>query len=302
MRSANKALALLLPILAGAADAPAPVIAFTVPPEHRLIEGIASNGETIWVSSVLDRSIVAQRHGRQRDIPLTGIPEYPLGMAWDGWRGWLWIAGDCPALPGTARCDQGALIAIDRKGRVQERASAPAPFHPGDVSVANGAVYVSDSANGAVYAWTGRDLPLRPVIVPGVGHSAQGSVRIGNRLFVADYRYGIAAVDLTTGQRTLLPQSDGKPLNGVDGLTRAGSWLIGVRNGGPVPTILAFRAGYAAVTDVRVLARGAPLTDPTQLVVSGNRLLIVADAGWEAAVEGTVRSEAAKIMALPLPR
>ena len=79
----------------------------------------------------------------------------PLGMAWDAKRQLLWIATDCLDVAGLTPCDRGALIAVDRAGRVRKRLAAPAPFHVGDVSARDGEVFVADSRNGAVYRVAG---------------------------------------------------------------------------------------------------------------------------------------------------
>lgn len=301
MRFGNRLLALALLALTAAAGPPPPTVLFTVPAEHRLIEGIATDGRTIWLSSVLDRTILERSGEAVRAIPLPdGIPN-PLGIAWDAQRHWLWIAGDCPDLPGVAKCGQGALIAIDRTGKLRAQATVPA-FHPGDVSASEGRVFVSDSQTGAVYGWNAATKELDAIVPVGFGRSAQESVRIGEQLFVADYRYGIARIDLATRARTLLPQADGTPVNGVDGLTRAGEWLVGVRNGLKTPYIVAFKTDDAHISEARILARGGVLKDPTQITVSGDHLLLVGEAGWDAAAAGSRRSGPTPILTLPLPR
>jgi hypothetical protein len=143
--------------------------------------------------------------------------------------------GDCPpGVPFIKACERGALIALDVRGRVQTRiAPAVGFFHPGDVSVADGELFVSDSQNGAIYRLTADGRALMAVVAPGVGKSGQGSAldAEGKHLISADYSQGIAAIDLATGTRTLLPRQDGKPLRGVDGLVRCGDTYLGIYNG-----------------------------------------------------------------------
>jgi hypothetical protein len=122
-------------------------------------------------------------------------------------------------------------------------------------------------------------------------------------LFVADYRYGITRIDLATKARTLLPQFDGTPVNGVDGLTRAGGWFVGVRNGSKTPYVFAFKPDDTHITQAQVLARGGMMmTDPTQIAAAGDHLLVVGEAGWNAAAAGTPRVGPTPIFSLPLPR
>lgn len=291
----------LLLALGAAADAPRSL--FTVPAEHRLVEGIAADGDTIWLSSVLDRMILARSAGRTRRYPMPTGTLHPMGLAFDTTRNWLWIATDCPELPGIARCDSGALIAIDRKGRLKTRLAPAKAFHPGDVSVGGGSVFVSDSLNGAVYRLKADGRSFQTLIAPGVGRSAQGTALSpdGKRLIVADYGRGIASVDLARGVRTLLPLPDGKPLRGVDGLVRVGEHYFTIYNASSPASLIAFRVNDGWI-DVEVLHRGEPLNDPTQLTVDGTHLLIVSDAGWPGATKGDkAPREPAPIIAWDIP-
>ena len=45
--------------IAAAAAVAQPNVVAVIPLEHRLVEGVASDGQTIWVSSVIDRQIIA---------------------------------------------------------------------------------------------------------------------------------------------------------------------------------------------------------------------------------------------------
>jgi len=270
----------LLLALTAAADAPEAV--YSAPAQHRLVEGVATDGATIWLSSVLDRTILVRRGAAVTNIAMPAGTLHPLGLAWDSRRNWLWVATDCPDLPGVAKCDSGALVALDRKGRIKAKLSAGPGFHPGDVSAAGGAVFVSDGLNGAVYRLTGGTLD--PLIAPGVARSAQGTALTadGQHLVVADYGRGVAIVDLKTKVRTLLPMADGKPLRGLDSLVRVSADYYAIHNGSSPGSLVRFRISGAQI-DVAVVHRGTPLADPTQLARDGSRLLVVADAGWPGA-------------------
>lgn len=283
-----------------AATTAAPTVEFTVPTSHRLVEGIASDGRTIWVSSVLDRTIIARRDGRVSEWRLPDDIGEPLGMAWDATRQLLWIATDCLDLPGLKPCASGALIGVDRAGRVRRRLTTPAPLHVGDVSAHHGAVFVADSRNGAVYRVSGDRLAA--LVAPGVGKSAQGSALSsdGKSVIVADYSQGITQIDLASGTRALV-LLDGKPLRGVDGLSRAGDWYVGIQNGGSVGRLLAFRIENGAL-DVSVLAEGGALADPTQLLVMKDAILVVADSGWATVDKAAIRASPAPIVRFALPR
>ncbi len=270
----------LLLALGVAADAPETI--YSAPVQHRLVEGVATDGTTVWLSSVLDRTILVRRAGSDTRMAMPAGTPHPLGLAWDTRRNWLWVATDCPDLPGVAKCESGALVALDRNGRLKARLSPGAGFHPGDVSAAGGDVFVSDGLNGAVYRLRGRTLD--PLIAPGVARSAQGAALTadGKQLIVADYGRGVAAIDLKTRTRTLLPMAGGKPLRGFDGLVRVGEEYYAIHNGSSPGSLVRFRISGAQI-DVAVVHRGTPLADPTQLARDGSRLLVVADAGWPGA-------------------
>ena len=294
----------MIPLLAlAAAVAAQPQTVLTIDPKHRLVEGVASDGTTIWVSSILDRQILACR-ATCRTIATLPAPLHPFAIAWDAGRKRLWVAADCP--PGVSaikRCERGALIALNSAGRVATRiATASGAFHPGDVSAGPGGVFVSDSQDGAVYQLAASGYSLTPIIAPGVGKSAQGSAldADGQKLLVADYSQGVGVIDITSGTRTLLPRQDGKPLRGIDGMTRCGTIYYGVYNGATPGALAAITPGATSLIADLPLGLGS-LPDPTQVAYDGKRLLVVADSGWATIDKpGFVRTSGAPIVAIPL--
>jgi sugar lactone lactonase YvrE len=294
----------VISLLALAATAVAqPQTVLTVDPKHRLVEGIASDGKTIWVSSVLDRQILACRIAC-RTIATLPLPLHPFAIAWDAERKRIWVAADCPpGVKAIKACDRGALIAFNPAGHVQTRiAPASGSFHPGDVSASATGVFVSDSQSGAVYRLTASGYGLSELVGTSVGKSAQGSAvsEDGQSLLVADYSEGIARIDLTNGVRTSLPRQDGKPLRGIDGMTRCGDIYYGIYNGETLGAIVAISPSGSGLAVDLPLGQGS-LPDPTQVTYDGKRLLIVADSGW-ATIEKPdfVRTAGASIVAVPL--
>lgn len=280
----------------------------SIDPAHKIVEGVASDGNTVWVSSVIDRQILAcpsSRAGRQLPCrTLTTLPAgmHPFALSWDATRKRLWVAADCPSgVPGIKACDRGALIGLNRAGRVMTRVAPPSGnFHPGDVSASDAGVFVGDGQNGAVYRLTAGSYSLATLVAPGVGKSAQGSAadQAGKQLMVADYGQGIASIDLETGTRTLLPRQDGKPLRGVDGVARCGDTYFGIYNGSEPGALLAITPTNSGITFDQPLP--ADLTDATQVAFDGKRLLIVTNAGWARLDKPEPRSEGAKILSVPL--
>lgn len=293
---------MILAALALLASQPQTVL--TVDPKHRLIEGVATDGNTIWVSSLIDRQIL-QCMASCSTLATLPVGLHPFAISWDARAERLWVAAACPpGIPFITACERGALIGLDAQGGVRSRvAPATGAFHPGDVSATNGQVFVSDSQNGAVYRLSGDGKSLTAQVPPGIGKSGQGLAldHLGKQLIIADYSQGIARVDLESGARTLLPRQDGKPLRGVDGLARCGDTYYGIYNGSSPGRIITFRLtatgihfGNLEVGDVSTLA------DPTQIAFDGGRLLVVSDSGWEVAMKGAARTEGATILGIPL--
>lgn len=291
----------VLALAATAAGQPQTVL--TIDPRHRIVEGVASDGRTIWVSSILDRQILACK-ATCRALATLPAPLHPFAIAWDSTRKRLWIAADCP--PGVAAikpCERGALVALNPAGRIMTRiAPVSGSFHPGDVSASSGSVFASDSQNGAVYRLAASGYSLTPVVAPGIGKSAQGTAldAHGQTLLVADYSQGIGTVELASGTRTLLPRQDGKPLRGIDGVARCGSTYFGIYNGSTPGSLVSIALEGDRLRMDQPLG-GAALPDPTQVAYDGKRLLIVADSGWATIDKPNfVRASGATVVAVPL--
>jgi len=293
----------ILVAVAALALAAEPATVLTIDPSHKLIEGVATDGKAIWVSSLIDRQILECRNACK---PIATLPEglHPFAIAWDKQRKRLWVAADCPpGVPFIKACERGALIALDKRGKVQTRISPfVGQFHPGDVSAANGKVFVSDSQNGMVFRLVSNDRAIMAVVLPGAGKSGQGTALAadGKTLVVSDYSQGIATVDIASFKRTLAPKRTDKPsLRGVDGLARCGHTYFGIYNGSAPGRVFAFKVGPEGV-DYADLIEGLRLPDPTQIVYDGKRLLVVADSGWELAMKSAQRTKGAPIIAIPL--
>lgn len=276
----------------------------TIDPKHRIVEGVASDGKTIWVSSLVDRKVLACTTVSCRTLVTLPAGLHPFAISWDAKRDRLWVAADCP--PGVSfikACERGALLAYDQNGRLKTRiASVSGTFHPGDVSAFSTGVYVSDSQSGAVYQLTAKGQSLEPIVGTGVGKSAQGSALDldGRTLIVADYSKGIAAIDLVDGTRTLLPRAGDKPLRGIDGMVRCGNTYYGVYNGAAPGRLVAIQREGKEISVAQPLDLTLP--DPTQVALTGQRLLVVADSGWATVdKKDFVRTAGTPIYAIELP-
>lgn len=263
-----------------------PQTVLTIPAEYRLIEGVTSDGETIWVSSILDRVIVAHKAGKFRTMAMPEGAGAPFAIAYDARRRWIWIAANCPKAPQVANCSGSWLVAMDREGVIRRklRPAGDVVFTPGDVSLWQDRV-VSDSANGAVYSCRAHCEALKPLIAPREKSSAQGTAAYdnGKKLLVADYGLGLISVDLATGAETPVLLEDGNKLRGVDGLVADGDGFVAVRNASVPGKAWRFRiSAEGKIVDPQIAAEGGAIVDPTQIARTGTRLLIVGDSQWSA--------------------
>jgi DNA-binding beta-propeller fold protein YncE len=280
-----------------------PQTVLTIDPKHRIVEGVATDGRTIWISSVLDRQILACKKSC-RTLATLPADLHPFAIAWDSRRERLWVAADCPpGVAGITPCERGALVALDQRGTVRTRISpGGGTFHPGDVSVSGRHVFVSDSQNGLVFKLLPTGRAIMAVNLPGDGKSAQGTALTpdGKHLLVADYSRGVGVVDLATFKTTVLPRQDGKPLRGIDGLTRCGSTYFGIYNGAAPGLLVSITRTEAGIEFAQPLG-DITLEDPTQIAFDGKRLLIVDNSGWAALDKpATPRANGARILAVSL--
>jgi hypothetical protein len=276
-----------------------PTVAYTIDPKHRIVESIASDGTDLWLTSILDRTILKCTSTCTAAFTLDG-PGYPLGIAWDPTRQWFWVAMHCLNLKGMAPCE-GELRAVDRKGRLRYSGRPASGFKPGDVSVHRGVVTVSDTANGAIYRlYRNRFTTVRTHLE---GKSAQGSATLpnGRTLVAADYSKGISTFPVPYGPHTDPKLADGKTVQGLDGLLAVGPRLFGVYNGRSPGKLVELsvsgtRLSYAEIPD------GGLLPDPTHVTYHRGALYVVGDSGWLTIDKQDVRPKGATIIRLELPK
>lgn len=220
-----------------------------------------------------------------------------LAVSFDPARNLLWMtACAMPGFIGFPPSDQGkaALFAIDASnGKIVRRfdlGSAANPAVLGDMSIADGTVYVSDSIGGGVYRVQGDLNSATLEKIAGDFFSPQTPVLAadGKRLFVADYSMGIATIDLTRpnapGQLQYLPHPESVAVTGIDGLYLAGDSLIGIQNGTDPVRIMRFRlnpAQTAIISGEVVEQSAAPLGEPTHVTRLNGWLYVSANVGWD---------------------
>lgn len=280
-----------------------------IPAEHELVEGVAwdSDKGSLYATTVVDRTLLSVGEGGTSVAASGGLGSL-FGAAYDPVRRRVWAAS--ASIPETPKGEPAwvGLIAFD-PDRPERVSRIPAPAGriatPGDVAVArDGNVYASDGLNGAVYRCRPGCAALEILLAPGTLFSAQGLALSSdqNWLYIADRRYGIAALDRSSGRLFQVAGDEAMMLDGIDGLAIYGGDLIGLQTAYPPQRIVRLRLadGGLRVRKLEVLERNHPdWKEITLGAVAGNRLLYVANAHWSRFGEGG--AEVAGAPALPTP-
>ena len=208
----------------------------------------------------------------------------------DSRRQALWVT--TAAFPGTANytaADSGksALLEYDLVSGMLRRTYTPIDdgVHAfGDLTIASdGAVYIADGFGGGVYVARPGSSALKAVVPSGTFASPQTPVvsADGRRLFVPDYVFGVASIDLANSQWHWLHHPDSLALNGIDGLYLSGNDLIAVQNGYDPNRISRLAVlSDSAVTRTAVLGRGGEFADLNHALILGDRLYFIERSGW----------------------
>ena len=201
--------------------------------------------------------------------------------------GLLWVATsavpETPDLPPAVRGRAAVNGYRLDDGELDFHCAWPEPAVFGDLLPEGRGAWVSDSTGG-VYFLEPEGCRWATQVPPGVLVSPQGIAPGGkDELIVADYRGGLFRVAKAGGAPTRLELPANVTGYGIDGLYRAGDWLIAVQNGLAPHRVLALALSGdpPAVTGSRILASALPEFDePTLGAVAGDHLLLVANAAW----------------------
>ncbi len=189
---------------------------------------------------------------------------------------------------------------------------APDNVTPSDITIGpDETLYASDPLGGGVYTAKPSDEQLTELIASGTFRSPQGLATSADntKLYVSDYRYGIAVVDLATRDVSRLASDIPVILDGVDGLWRHGNELIAVQNGTSPMRISAFELSEDGLRVVghRILEQANPeWTEPLGGSIDGDHLIYVGNGQWDRYIEGELAAGAepmpTQIRRLPLAR
>ena len=157
-----------------------------------------------------------------------------------------------------------------------------------------GRVYASDPMNGGVYRTGEGGETLEVLVEPGSFRSPQGAAvsADGTRLYISDYRYGLAMINLATGKVFRLGSDVPVILDGTDGLWLHEGELIAVQNGTSPMRISAFTLSDNGqrITAARVLEQAhSGWTEPLGGSIVGDALIYVATGQWDRYEKGKLR-------------
>ncbi len=265
--------------------------------EAGLIESVfvAPNGMEALATSVSRRSVYVRVPGDAwediaipRAYAVSGIVSAP-----DGRTGWI-ASGNIDGAPADPERFSGLIGLTDEPGEFRF-IPAPAGVAVSDLATGpDGTVYASDPQSGGIYRARADATVLETLIAPGAFRSPQGLAvsADGARLYVSDYRYGLAMVDLAYGAVRRLASDVPAALDGVDGLWLHGRDLIAVQNGASPMRISAFTLSDdgTRITAHRILEQAHPeWTEPLGGSIAKGALYYVATGQWDRYDQGRLR-------------
>ncbi|MBA4046040.1 MAG: hypothetical protein C0471_16715 [Erythrobacter sp.] len=284
-------------LLAEASVIAASDVAATVPAEAGLVESVLSPvpGEVFLVTSITEQTVYLRSpDGSWTRGDIAGANDLS-GIAADDVRNLGWIASG--NLDGSEERDQGQSGLIRKVASRADTVMLAAPDGAtlSDLAVGpDGAVYASDPMGGGIYTVAPDARQITELTAPGTFRSPQGLAvsEDGRLLYLSDYRYGLAMIDLATGAVSRLASDVPAALDGIDGLWRHGNQLIAVQNGTSPMRISTFTLSDdgARITGHRVLEQAHPeWTEPLGGSIADGALFYVATGQWDRYDKGVLR-------------
>ncbi len=263
-----------------------------VPAEARLVESVTRYGDIWLASSIVSRDIFVGEAGSWKPLDLPGAGSL-TGLAVDEDRSVVWIAsGRYDPTPDSGSAYTGLIGYRPLDGEYVFKGETPRSATPSDMHLADdGTLYTSAPISGEVFFLGPERDGLDELVPAGTFRSPQGLATSadGKRLYVSDYRYGIAVIDLAMKKVRRLRALKPMMLDGIDGLWRHGDKLIGVQNGQSPMRIVEITLsadGYSA-TDLRVLEQAhSGWTEPLGGSIHNGALYYVATGQWDRFAEG----------------
>ncbi|MEM7779025.1 MAG: hypothetical protein AAF697_01390 [Pseudomonadota bacterium] len=263
----------------------------TVPAEAGLVEGLFASDEfgTLVASSVTGKSIHIFLAGEQEwtsiAIPgaddLSGIVGEP-----DDSMGWAASAN----IDGSQDAERGFVGLMGLRTDFQNPILVPAPASAlalSDVAIGpDSTVYASDPQGGGIYRKPLGAVEMEELVPPATFRSPQGLAvsADGASLYVSDYRYGLAMVEIDSGTVTRMPVDVPVLVDGIDGLWLYGDQLIAIQNGSSPMRIIALQLSQdgGRITDLNVLEQAhSAWTEPLGGSIAGGYLYYVGTGQWD---------------------
>lgn len=189
-----------------------------------------------------------------------------------------------PQCEACKKSDEGksALIAYDlHSGEQKLYLPSPVPGPLGDITInSRGELFLSSSISAAVFRLKQGSTNFERIDTPGEFPSPQGlALSTDERtLYVADYRRGIAEIQLESKLTTWLKPGPGIIVNGIDGLYRIGQSFIAIQNGVHPPRIVQFSSDLK--TQNILEANWPGLGEPNHATLLHGSLIFIANSGW----------------------
>ncbi|MXO59566.1 hypothetical protein GRI89_08430 [Altererythrobacter salegens] len=267
----------------------------TIPANALLVESLAQDPQSgaLYATSVVSHDLfVSVGGGEWRALGLRDAAAL-TGIVRDPRNGMIWVSSGDPGLGSEPLPGFRGLIGYNpAKGAIVRRIAAPEGSNPSDLAIApDGTLYVSDGLAGVIYRAAPGAESLEVAVPVGTFRSPQGLavVRGGKRLYVCDYRYGLAWVDVPSGKVNRLSGPGLQYLDGIDGLWLHGDALIAVQNGNrPMRIVrLVLSSDGKSIESARVLEQANPAwTEPLGGTLVGDQLLYIGNGQWNRFGEG----------------
>ncbi|MFM7376955.1 MAG: SMP-30/gluconolactonase/LRE family protein [Erythrobacter sp.] len=276
----------------------------TLPPEAGLIESVivTPGADGALASSVSLHTLFALAGMVEWiEIPVPQAKALSgLASAPDGDLGWVASSNIDRSAPGPDGFS--GLIGLNGDMNDPLLIAAPEGVVVSDVTVGpDGTVYASDPLSGGIYRARPDAKALETLAAPDTFRSPQGLAvsADGKRLYLSDYGYGLAVIDLASGAVSRLVSDVPTALDGIDGLWLHQGELIAVQNGTSPMRIIALRLSEDGrrISGHRTLEQAHPdWTEPLGGSIADGALYYVATGQWALYDKGMLR-EGAK----PLP-
>jgi len=269
----------------------------TLPAEAGLIESVfvLPGEEGAMASSVSRRSLFALgSKGNWIEVPIPPAQALSgIAVAPDGNVAWIASAN----IDGATSDPAGFTGLIGLVGPIRDplMIAAPEGVVVSDLTVGpDGTVYASDPQGGGIYRARPGAKALETLAAPGTFRSPQGLAvsADGTRLYVSDYRYGLAMIYLASGAVSRVASDVPAALDGIDGLWLHKGELIAVQNGTSPTRISAFRLSEDGTRIIghRILEQAHPdWTEPLGGSIADGALYYVATGQWDRYDKGTLR-------------